>query len=165
MVGCISLLRWNIVIVMFCHSRWMVVHSQDDLLGFVSEIIVSIQEVKPCILSLCLLNINLGIFNLEMAGQWITLSEKFVNYQNTIFSSKWNILKYFQTFCAVQVNLVIGGFPEAFMLMEMSSPSITVKLPWEEWNSGPTGKYFWINCRNIKYLMFRNIIVKTFNPK
>ena len=112
----------------------MVVHCQDDLLGFVSEIIVSIQEVKPCILSLCLLNINLRIFNQEMVGQWITLAEIFRNYQNKIFfQMKYSyILKYFQTFWAVQVNLVIGGFPEAFMLMEMSSPSITVKLPWDE---------------------------------
>ena len=84
--------------VLYCHSRWMVVHCQDDLLGFVSEIIVSIQEVKPCILSLCLLNINLGIFNQEMVGQWITLSEIFVNYikvkyfeQNKIFTQKLNI--------------------------------------------------------------------------
>ena len=72
----------------------MVVHSQDDLLGFVSEIIVSIQEVKPCILSLCLLNINLGIFNQEMVGQGITLSEIFVNYQNKIFFE----MKYFVYF-------------------------------------------------------------------
>ena len=86
------------IVVLYCHSRWMVVHCQDDLLGFVSEIIVSIQEVKPCILSLCLLNINLGIFNQEMVGQWITLSEIFVNYikvkyfeQNKIFTQKLNI--------------------------------------------------------------------------
>ena len=78
----------------------MIVHCQDDLLGFVSEIIVSIQEVKPCILSLCLLNINLGIFNQEMLGQWITLSEIFVNYirvkyfqKNKIFIQKFNISK------------------------------------------------------------------------
>ena len=58
----------------------MVVHCQDHLLGFVSEIIVSIQEVKPCILSLCLLNINLGIFNQEMLGQWITLSIRKMKY-------------------------------------------------------------------------------------
>ena len=70
----------DLCIVLYWDSRWMIVHCQDDLLGFVSQIIVSIQKVKPCILSLCLLNINLGIFNLEMGGQWITLSQIFVNY-------------------------------------------------------------------------------------
>ena len=37
-------------------------------------------------------------------------------------------------------NLLIGGLPAAGMVMEMSSPSITVKFPGEAWNSGGTGK-------------------------
>ena len=82
-------------IVLYWDSRWMIVHCQDDLLGFVSQIIVSIQKVKPCILSLCLLNINLGIFNLEMGGQWITLSQIFVNYQNKKYFIE---MKYFRIF-------------------------------------------------------------------
>ena len=91
----------------------MVVHRQDDLLGFVSEIIVSIEEVEACILSLCLLNINLGIFNQEMVGQRISLSEIFVNYiklkyfhQNKIFPTK---LKYFINFKIVSDLLRCPG--------------------------------------------------------
>ena len=110
------------------YSLWMVLDGQVDFLGFVSEIIACLEEVKSSILPPTIPDLYLGIFLLEVFWQLNSLENIYI------------LPKYFPsnppTLRPVQVNLLIGGFPEALILIEMPSPSITVKFPWEDWNSG-----------------------------